>query len=103
MAQIQTPAPNGAPYAAGSVTARAEGGTACGPRAPRALAGVLWKSPAGTWWLLAAGSGQVTSITARDGVHAQAAGRFLAAPAKAGDRAELTGRLATGGRIEALH
>ncbi|PJJ01560.1 hypothetical protein BX264_1869 [Streptomyces sp. 2333.5] len=103
MAQIQTPAPKGAPYATGTVTARAEGGTACGPRNPRALAGVLWKSPAGTWWLLAAGSGQVTSITARSGLHAQAAGHFLAAPAKAGDHAELTGRLATGGKIEALH
>jgi len=102
MAQIQTPAPGGRPYAAGSVTARAEGGTACGPRSPRALAGVLWKSSSGQWWLLAAGSRQVASITTTGGVHGRAAGRLLTLPAKSGDRAELTGRLANGKGIGAV-
>ncbi|MFI1619891.1 hypothetical protein ACH4VT_23435 [Streptomyces lydicus] len=101
-AQIQAPAPSGQPYATGSVVARADGGTACGPRSPKALAGVLWKSPAGSWWLLAAGSEQVTSITATGGVRGQAPGRLLSLPAKAGDRAELAGRLANGRTVEAL-
>ncbi|GAB7033936.1 hypothetical protein AB0G35_21595 [Streptomyces sp. NPDC021749] len=102
LAQIQTPPPNGKPYAPGAVTARAEGGTACGPRAPRALAGVLWKAPAGQWWLLAAGSDQVTSITASGAVHGEAPGRFLTLPAKAGDSAELSGRLADGRKTDAV-
>ncbi|MGW7579042.1 hypothetical protein [Streptomyces sp. NPDC054765] len=102
MAQIQTPAPGGQPYASGTVAARAEGGTACGPRAPRALAGVLWKAATGQWWLLAAGSGQVTSVTTTGSVHGQAPGRLLTLPAKSGDRAELTGRLANGKAIKGL-
>lgn len=101
-AQIQAPAPSGQPYATGSVAAQAEGGTACGPRSAKALAGVLWKSPAGRWWLLAAGSDQVTSITATGGVAGQAPGRLLSLPAKAGDRAELSGRLTDGEEIEPL-
>lgn len=110
-AQIQTPAPGGRSGAApGAAVARADGGTACGPRAPRVLAGVLWKAtgghpgghPDGRWWLLAAGSEQVTSITATGGVRGQAAGRFLAIPAKAGDRPELTARLADGERLTTL-
>ncbi|MEV5486103.1 MULTISPECIES: hypothetical protein [Streptomyces] len=64
------------------------------------MAGVLWKSPAGTW--CAAGSSQVTSITATGGVPGQVAGRLLAAPAKAGDRTELTGQLANGNQIKGL-
>ncbi|MGW2409700.1 hypothetical protein ACWCXK_35095 [Streptomyces sp. NPDC001739] len=102
LAQVQTPAPNGQPYAPGAVTARAEGGTVCGPRAPRALAGVLWKAPAGQWWLLAAGSDQVRSITASGAVHGTAPGRFLTLPAKAGDNAELAGRLANGKKVDAV-
>ncbi|MGW1373969.1 hypothetical protein ACWD6P_06750 [Streptomyces sp. NPDC002446] len=102
MAQFQPPAPSGRPYATGTVAARAEDGTSCGPRAPRALAGVLWKAADGRWWLLAAGSDQVTSIAATGGVRAQAPGRLLSLPAQAGDRAELAGRLANGRRIEAL-
>ncbi|MER0479457.1 hypothetical protein ABR737_14070 [Streptomyces sp. Edi2] len=102
MAQIQTPAAGGRPYAPGSVAARAEGGTACGPRAPRALAGVLWKSATGQWWLLAAGSSQITSITTTGDVHGQAPGRLLTLPAKSGDRAELKGRLANGKTVGAV-
>ncbi|MFE0382031.1 hypothetical protein ACFW1M_42220 [Streptomyces inhibens] len=102
MAQFQAPAPGGRPYAPGAVTARADGGTACGPRAPRALAGVLWKATDGQWWLLAAGSERVTSITTTGGVEGRATGRFLALPVKAGAGAELAGRLANGGKIEAL-
>jgi hypothetical protein len=84
------------------VPARAEGGTACGPRAPRALAGVLWKGADGRRWLLAAGSDQVASISVTGGVRGQAPGRLLSLPAKVGDRAELAGRLVNGRKIGAL-
>ncbi|MGW8553290.1 hypothetical protein [Streptomyces tubercidicus] len=102
MAQIQTPAPSGRPFTPGTVAARAEGGTACGPRSPRALAGVLWKAADKRWWLLAAGSRQVASVRATGGVSGQVTGRLLAVRAKAGDRAELSGRLGNGGRVEAV-
>lgn len=102
MAQIQTPAPHGKPYTPGTIAARAEGGTACGPRAPHALAGVLWKAADKRWWLLAAGSPKITSVSATGGISGQSTGRLLALPAKAGDRAELTGRLANGGRVGAI-
>ncbi|TJZ55460.1 hypothetical protein FCH28_08860 [Streptomyces piniterrae] len=102
MALFQAPPPAGQPYAPGAVAARAEGGAACGPRAPEALAGVLWKASDGQWWLLAAGSEQITSIRATGGVRGEASGRLLAVRAAAGDRAELVGRLADGGRVEAL-
>ncbi|MCZ1015375.1 hypothetical protein [Streptomyces noursei] len=102
MAQFQAPAPSGQPYPAGAVTARADGGTACGPRMPRVLSGVLWKSTGGRWWLLAAGSEQITSITASGGVRGRTSGRLLAVPASAGARADLTGGLAGGGTVRAL-
>ncbi|WP_405741375.1 hypothetical protein [Streptomyces sp. NBC_01525] len=99
---FQAPAPSGQPYATGAVTAAAEGGTACGPRAPRVLAGVLWKSGDGAWWLLAAGSREVTSIAATGGVRGGARGRLLALRVPAGSHAQLTGRLSGGGRIDGL-
>ncbi|MEU6332406.1 hypothetical protein ABZ851_34910 [Streptomyces sp. NPDC047049] len=102
MAQIQPPAAGGRHYPPGAVAARAEGGTACGPRAPRALAGVLWKSATGQWWLLAAGSKKVTSITTTGDVHGEAPGRLLTLPAKSGDRAELKGHLANGKAVGAV-
>ncbi|MEW1656484.1 hypothetical protein [Streptomyces sp. NPDC093707] len=103
MTQFQVPPPSGRPYPTGAVTARADGGTACGPRAPRVLSGVLWKSAVGRWWLLAAGSDQITSITASGGVRAQASGRLLAVPAPAGTQADLKATLTDGGTLRALH
>ncbi|MEU9110494.1 hypothetical protein AB0D04_01535 [Streptomyces sp. NPDC048483] len=102
LAQFQPPAPGGRPYAPGAVAARAEDGAACGARAPRALAGVLWKATGGQWWLLAAGSEKVTSITATGGVQDRAAGHLMAVRAQEGDQAQLEGRLADGGTVTAL-
>ncbi|MFF0627278.1 RNA polymerase sigma factor [Streptomyces sp. NPDC004296] len=102
MAQFQAPPPSGQPYATGAVTARVDGGTACGPRAPRVLSGVLWKSAGGQWWLLAAGSEQVTSITASGGVQGRTPGRLLTVPATAGAHADLKGELAGGRKLRAL-
>ncbi|GAA2650135.1 hypothetical protein [Streptomyces lunalinharesii] len=102
MAQFQATPPSGPPYPAGAVTARADGGTACGPRAPRVLSGVLWKSSGGRWWLLAAGSEQVRSVVASGGVQGRASGRLLAVPAAAGAHADLVGELADGKKVRAL-
>ncbi|MGW2589418.1 hypothetical protein ACWCXC_03995 [Streptomyces sp. NPDC001515] len=86
----------------GAVAARAEDSPACGARAPRALAGVRWKSRTGQWYVLAAGSEQFASLAASGGVGGRARGRFLALPVRAGDRALLDGRLADGSRVGVL-
>ncbi|MFI0819090.1 hypothetical protein ACH4TX_24080 [Streptomyces sp. NPDC021098] len=88
--------------AAGAVAATADGSAACGPRAPRVLAGVLWKARSGHWFLLAAGSRQVTAITATGGVRARSGHRALTAPAKPGAHATLKARMADGTRLGAL-
>ncbi|MEU8940191.1 hypothetical protein AB0C97_19345 [Streptomyces goshikiensis] len=76
---------------------------ACGRFGQHLLAGTRWRSPTGRWYLLAAGSREVTGITASGAVRAEARGRTLAAPAGPEAAAvELTGRLASGGRVTAL-
>jgi hypothetical protein len=102
LAQFQPPAAAAQPPAPGAVASRAEGGAACGPRDPRVLAGVLWKSGADRWYLLAAGSPQVSSVTASGGVQGSASGRLLAVRAEKGDHAELNARLSNGERLAAL-
>lgn len=100
MAQFQAPGQQDS--APGAIVARAEGSPACGVREPRALAGVLWKSRAGRWYVLAAGSDQFASLATSGGVTGSAQGNLLAVPAKAGARAELNGHLSDGSRVEAL-
>ncbi|MFF4453380.1 hypothetical protein [Streptomyces goshikiensis] len=82
-------------------TARAT--AACGRFGRHLLAGTRWRSPAGHWYLLAAGSREVAGITASGAVRAEARGQTLAAPAgPEGAAVALTGRLASGGRVTAL-
>ncbi|MDW6063333.1 hypothetical protein SAZ11_41695 [Streptomyces sp. FXJ1.4098] len=100
LAQFQPPARD--PGAPAAIVASADGSPDCGPRAPRVLAGALWKSRTGRWYLLAAGSSQVTAVAARGDVRGAAAGRLLTLPAEAGDQARLIGRLMGGGRLTAL-
>ncbi|WP_406449417.1 hypothetical protein OG782_09975 [Streptomyces sp. NBC_00876] len=103
LAQFQAPSarpPGSRPP--GAVAARAEDSPACGTRTPRVLAGVLWKSHGGRWYVLAAGSEQFASLTTSGGVTGRARGRLLAVPAGAGDRARLNGRLADGSQVGAL-
>lgn len=103
LAQFQEPSarpPGSRPR--GAVAARSEDSPACGPRMPRVLAGVLWKSRGGRWYVLAAGSEQFTSLTTSGGVTGSTRGRLLAVPAGAGDRADLDGELADGSRVGAL-
>lgn len=101
LAQFQAPsAKAGTPP--GAVAARASNTAACGAREPHVLAGVLWKSRGGGWYVLAAGGGEFRSVRATGGVTGDARGRLLAVPAKPGDRAELDGRLTDGTRVGAL-
>ncbi|MCZ0210024.1 hypothetical protein [Streptomyces achromogenes] len=88
--------------AAGAVVAKGADVPACGPRDPRVLAGVLWKSAAGNWYLLAAGSKDTASIEATGGVTASAPGPLLVARAEQGARAELKGVSADGREITGL-
>ncbi|MFD9306847.1 hypothetical protein ACFWCB_29980 [Streptomyces sp. NPDC060048] len=98
--QAQFLAP-GAPLAAQA--AKAEGTPACGPREPRVLAGVLWKSKAGQWYVLAAGSAQFTSLTVGGGqVSGVAVGNRLAVKAPAGAQVELSGKLTDGSKAGVL-
>ncbi|MET9883827.1 hypothetical protein ABZZ20_11915 [Streptomyces sp. NPDC006430] len=97
-AQFLTP---GAPLAAQA--AKAEGSPACGPREPRVLAGVLWKSKAGQWYVLAAGSAQFASLSASGGgVSGAATGNRLAVRAPAGAQVELAGKLTDGTKAGVL-
>ncbi|MFF5160102.1 hypothetical protein ACFY3N_28430 [Streptomyces sp. NPDC000348] len=97
LAQFRTP---GARF--GAVAAKAESVPACGEREPRVLAGVLWKSGAGDWYLLAAGSGDTASVRASGGVEGSARGNLLTVRAEEGARADLEGRLEDGRAISGL-
>ncbi|MFE4366694.1 hypothetical protein ACFRMN_00290 [Streptomyces sp. NPDC056835] len=99
LAQFQAPSESAAP---GAVAARAENSPACGVRESRVLAGVLWKSRGGTWYVLAAGSGRLESVEVSGGVRGSGPGNLLAVRAKEGARAELYGRAPDGTRVDAL-
>lgn len=94
--------PGSRPAAQAAVVARAESTLACGTREPHALAGALWKTPAGAWYALGAGSPDIVSITAKGGVRGTGTGPTLALPAREGAVAELSGRLRGGKRVAPL-
>ncbi|MFI2029252.1 hypothetical protein [Streptomyces buecherae] len=100
LAQLQLPARR--PDAPGTAAARAEDSAACGPRAPHVLSGVLWKSPAGQWYVLAAGDSEVTSITLSGEMTGSTPGNLLALPTEPGARPDLSATLASGERLTAL-
>ncbi|MFC9286481.1 hypothetical protein [Streptomyces sp. NPDC057052] len=86
----------------GAVTAQADDVAACGPRDPHVLAGVLWKSGPGTWYLLAAGDKDTESVRATGGVSGSGEGNLLAVPTRQGAQAELEGTLEGGRSIRGL-
>ncbi|QHA04271.1 hypothetical protein GQF42_14105 [Streptomyces broussonetiae] len=98
LAQFRTP---GSPV--GAVVAKGTDVRACGPRDPHVLAGVLWKSAAGHWYLLAAGSADTATIQAGGGITAAGQGPLLMARARQGARATLKGTLGDGQPISGLH
>ncbi|MCT9079129.1 hypothetical protein [Streptomyces fulvoviolaceus] len=97
LAQFHTP---GGAY--GAVAAKAENVPSCGPKDPNVLAGVLWKSAAKGWYLLAAGSRDTASIRTTGAISGSAQGNLLAVPAKEGAEAGLKGTLESGRSITAL-
>ncbi|MFI2435665.1 hypothetical protein [Streptomyces sp. NPDC018693] len=96
-AQFQTP---GGLF--GAVAAQAGDVPACGPRDPHVLAGVLWKSKGGGWYLLAAGDRSTESIRTTGGVKGSGRGPVLAVPTKQGVQAGLEGTLKGGKAISGL-
>ncbi|MFJ7767281.1 hypothetical protein ACIQ1J_02285 [Streptomyces sp. NPDC097107] len=97
MAQFRTPG-----GAQGAVAAKAQGVPACGERDPHVLAGVLWKSEGGHWYLLAAGGRDTKSVEATGGISDSADGNLLTAKAEQGAQAELKGTLENGRKIGGL-
>lgn len=97
LAQFRTPG-----GARGAVAAKAQDVPACGERDPHVLAGVLWKSEGGHWYLLAAGGPDTESVEATGGISDRAEGNLLTAEAEQGARAELTGTLENGRTIGGL-
>ncbi|MFI6347077.1 hypothetical protein [Streptomyces sp. NPDC050560] len=85
-----------------SPVAEAQDSAACGERGSGVLAGVLWKSKGGDWYLLAAANRSVTSVSASGDVDGTAHGPVLALPAKQGAQARLKGTLAGGGELAPL-
>ncbi|MEV6012208.1 hypothetical protein AB0M29_36075 [Streptomyces sp. NPDC051976] len=94
--------PGAAPSTPGTLVGEQTDGNACSRFGQHVMAGVMWKSPAGHWYLLAAGSRDVARITATGGARATAHGPFLTARAPRGTRATLTGTLTTGGTLTPL-
>ncbi|MGW8060984.1 hypothetical protein ACVV2G_01600 [Streptomyces ziwulingensis] len=97
LAQFRTPG-----GAQGAVAAKAQDVPACGERDPQVLAGVLWKSEGGHWYLLAAGGRDTKSIEATGGISGSADGNLLTAGAEQGAQAELKGTLGDGRTIGGL-
>ncbi|WP_053654011.1 hypothetical protein [Streptomyces sp. MMG1121] len=97
LAQFRTPGGR-----VGAVVAKGTDVRACGPRDPHVLAGVLWKSSAGHWYLLAAGSKDTAAIQAGGGITAAGQGPLLVARAKQGAQATLKGTLEDGRAIDGL-
>ncbi|WP_269854252.1 hypothetical protein [Streptomyces sp. RPT161] len=98
---VQFVPPGTAPGTPATIAAHGRSTAACGPMAPGVLSGVLWKSPTGHWYLVAAGSPEVGSITAA-GLGGASDGHTLVLPARPTSHPELSGRLPDGSTLAAL-
>ncbi|MDI5968241.1 hypothetical protein POF50_002575 [Streptomyces sp. SL13] len=99
---VQFLPPGSAPAAPAAVSAATTSTAACGPMTPAVLSGVLWKSPAGRWFLVAAGSPEVASLAVSGGLRYAAPGRTAIVPAASGSKATLSARLTDGTALAAL-
>ncbi|MFF3494916.1 hypothetical protein ACFYWS_26620 [Streptomyces sp. NPDC002795] len=81
------------------VAAKSQSSPACGSRRPQVLAGVRWKSREGAWYLVAAGSEGVNSVTASG---RSAEGNVLAVRVARDAEVSLSGRTAQGAKIRPL-
>lgn len=89
----------------GTAVGQSSGDTgACSGFVPHVLAGALWRSTAGHWYMVAAGSADVTRISATDGLQASAKGSTMAVRAAQGTRAQLSAVLrGSGATLTTLH
>ncbi|MFJ8930104.1 hypothetical protein ACIRLA_26330 [Streptomyces sp. NPDC102364] len=78
------------------VAAKSQSSPACGSRDPQVLAGVRWKSREGAWYLVAAGSAGVNSVSASG---RSASGRMLAVRVARGADVSLSGRTVQGAKV----
>jgi hypothetical protein len=95
-ATVQFVPPDASPTGPGALAGTQSDGSACSPLDPHVLAGVMWRSPADRWYLLAAASPDTTSLTASGPLTAQSPGPLLTAPAPRGTRPTLTAHTSTG-------
>ncbi|QNP73080.1 hypothetical protein IAG44_29045 [Streptomyces roseirectus] len=87
----------------GAVVAKAADVPACGPRDPHVLAGALWKSKKGHWFLMAAGDKDTRSVRTAGGVNVAAEGNLLTVRTEQGVQATLEGTLKGGKPVKVLH
>lgn len=80
----------------GALAGSQSDGPSCTRYAPDVMAGVMWRSPASHWYLLAAATPTVASLSASGPITARADGPLLAARAPRGARPTLTARTESG-------
>ncbi|OON77283.1 hypothetical protein [Streptomyces tsukubensis] len=90
------------PTAPVTVVARARATAACSRFGQHIVAGTHWKSPAGHWYLLGAGSRAVTAIKAEGDVSDDERGTTFAVRAPKDAEAKLTARLDNGDSLSEL-
>lgn len=95
-ATVQFVPPSAVGSAPGTLAGKQSDGSVCSSFGRNVMAGVMWQSPAGKWYLLAAGSRDVTSITATGDVKVRGTGPTFATPAPRGARATLTATTRSG-------
>jgi DNA-directed RNA polymerase specialized sigma24 family protein len=96
---VQFRPPGTAGGAPETVVARAADTAACGRFGRHVLAGARWRSPAGDWYLVAAGSRAVSRITVRGGAVAESRGPLLAVAADPAARVTLSAGISGGGTL----
>jgi hypothetical protein len=95
-ATVQFVPPSTPPSAPGALAGSQSNGASCTRYAPDVMAGVMWRSPASRWYLVAAGTPAVTSLSASGPITSEAHGPLLTAPAPRGSRPTLTARTSSG-------
>lgn len=97
---LRTPA--SAPAAPVDVVGRARATAACSRFGQHVVAGAHWRSPAGHWYVVGAGSRAVTALRARGAVSGVQRGTSFARRAPEDARVRFTGDLADGGTLREL-
>ena len=95
-ASIQFVPPSTPASSPGALAGTQANGASCTRYSPDVMAGVMWRSPASRWYVLAAATPAVTSVAASGPVTARSEGPLLTAPAPRGSRPTLTARTKSG-------